>query len=66
MTTSESVPSIWRTIDMWDPVSVFAAMWIMGAGLPDGRLSVKSTIEIREQAMMVQTISDQIQLREGL
>lgn len=51
---------------MWDPVSVFAAMWIMGAGLPDGRLSVKSTIEIREQAMMVQTISDQIQLREGL
>lgn len=51
---------------MWDPVSIFAICWMMNIGLPASRLDVKSVVEMRENTVVVQSISDQIKLRPGL
>ena len=47
---------------MWDPISIFACMWILNSGLPDARLNVAYVIEQKEQ----QIIIDNVKLREGI
>lgn len=51
---------------MWDPVSIFAIMWMLNKDLPGGRLNVESAIETHETNVVVQSISEQIKLRNGL
>lgn len=52
---------------MFDPVSIFYFMLMFGsAELPSGRLSVKDVVEIRENSVIVEHISSEIKLRNGL
>ena len=51
---------------MWDPISLFYIMWVMNIGLPDSRLNVKEAIEMKENTIIVQSINEQIKLRDGL
>lgn len=51
---------------MFDPISIFYIAWYLNAGLPDGRLNVKEVIEMRENAVIVEHISSEIKLRNGL
>lgn len=51
---------------MWDPISVFFCMWVLGAGLPEARLKVSEVIEANEQQMIVDTIRKSTTIREGV
>jgi len=51
---------------MLDPVSVFVCMWVLNAGLPNGRLAVKEVIETKENIIIVDSIIKSIIIREGL
>jgi len=52
---------------MFDPISIFWFMIMLNsAELPNGRLSVKETIEIRENIVVVESINNQITIRNGL
>jgi hypothetical protein len=51
---------------MWDPISIFACMWILNTGLPDARLKVADVVEKREQQIIIDNIADYVKLREGI
>lgn len=51
---------------MWDPISLFYIAWTLNAGLPDARLKVSEVIEMKENVVIVESINEQIKLREGL
>jgi len=42
---------------MWDPVSIFVIMWTLNAGVPEARLSVDNTLELREQELINRIIT---------
>ena len=48
---------------MWDPLSIFFCMWILNIGMPEAKLSVKDTIELREQELINKTITSSAELR---
>jgi len=50
-------------VDMWDPLSIFFCMWILNIGMPEARLSVADTIELREQELINKTITSSVELR---
>ena len=43
---------------MWDPISVFAIMWALNSGMPEARLNVSDTLELREQELINKIITD--------
>jgi hypothetical protein len=47
---------------MWDPISIFACMWILNTGLPDARLKVADVV----QQIIIDNIADYVKLREGI
>ena len=51
---------------MLDPVSVFICMWIMNAGLPEGRLNVEDTLEAKEERIVIDNIMKSVTIREGI
>jgi len=51
---------------MWDPVSIFACMWVLNTGLPDARLRVADVIKKQEQQIIIDNITDYVKLREGI
>jgi len=51
---------------MFDPISIFYFAWCLNVGLPEARLNVKEVLEIKENAVIVDTINKDIQLRNGL
>ena len=38
-------------------------MWILNIGMPEARLRVKDTVELKEQELISKTISDSAELR---
>ena len=50
-----------RTI-MWDPISIFACMWLLGVDLPSARLNVQDVI----QANQSREIHETVVLRKGV
>lgn len=51
---------------MWDPISIFAVCWALNSGLPPARLSVDEVLRNRETVVIVESITKDIKLREGL
>lgn len=51
---------------MWDPVSLFFICWTLNTGLPNARLSVREAIEMKENIVIVESINNNIKLRNGL
>jgi len=51
---------------MWDPISIFAICWSLNVDLPYARLSVEETIKTKETIVIVESISKDVKLREGL
>jgi len=51
---------------MWDPISIFACMWILNAGLPEARLNVHKTIEANERRIFIEQMHKDVTLREGV
>lgn len=49
---------------MWDPVSVFALCWMLNVGMPEARLSVNDLIQIKESAIITNSLSRDVSLRE--
>jgi len=44
-----------RTI-MWDPISIFACMWILGVDLPPARLNVQDVIQANQSRQIHETV----------
>ena len=42
---------------MWDPVSIFIIMWALNTGVPEARLNVDNTLELREQELINRIIT---------
>jgi hypothetical protein len=40
---------------MWDPISIFACMWVLNAGLPDARLKVDDVLKTNERSVTGKT-----------
>jgi hypothetical protein len=51
---------------MWDPVSIFAIMWNLNAGMPEARLRVNDVVEANESHIIVEHIANSSILREGI
>lgn len=51
---------------MWDPISIFAVCWALNSGLPPARLSVNEVLKSKETVIIVECISKDIKLRDGL
>lgn len=50
---------------MFDPISIFY-IWLYTQNLPMGRLNVEDTIKMRENAVVVEQICEDIKLRPGI
>jgi len=51
---------------MWDPISIFYCMWVLNIGLPEGRLGVADSIQLKEEAIINRTIIDSTTIRGGI
>lgn len=51
---------------MWDPISLFYCMWILNIGMPDVRLNVVDIIKVREEKLISDTITKNVNVREGV
>jgi hypothetical protein len=51
---------------MWDPISLFYMMWVLNTGLPSARLNVVDVINDKENKIFIDTISEQVKLRDGV
>jgi len=47
---------------MWDPISIFVCMWILGVDLPPARLNVRDVIKVNENKEMHRDVT----LRSGV
>lgn len=55
-----------RKKKMWDPISIFYCMWVLNIGLPEGRLSVADSVQLKEEAIINKTIVDSTTIRGGI
>jgi hypothetical protein len=60
------VKFLYRALNMWDPISLFYCMWILNIGMPDVRLNVVDIIKVREEKLISDTITKNVNVREGV